>query len=106
MLRSSKYGILTLSLVLISAAIIAPSLLIAFNLQNIEEYLNKRKKIKRAPATSGGAGLSGAGTRPAEPEVGEIRLQALGGDGKRRQKLLDEEQGRKPANSSSGGSQD
>jgi hypothetical protein len=95
MLMSSRCDALTSSLVSISAAIIAPSLIIAFNLQNIEDFLNKRKNVRQVGPAPSGAGPSGI-----TPGVGEIPLGALEAEGKRKQKLPDEEQGRKSANSS------
>jgi hypothetical protein len=63
-------------------------------LQNIENFLHKLKKVRQVSAAQGGVGPSGArlGGR-------EIRLEALEADGRRKQKLSDEEQGRKSANS-------
>jgi hypothetical protein len=111
MLTSSGHDVLTLSSVSISAAIIVPSIIIAFNLQNIEDYLDKRKEARLAGLALRGAGPSGAGPGSAGPSGarhggaglggGEMPLEALEADGKRKQKLLDEEQGRESANTPS-----
>lgn len=106
MLTSSGYDVLTLSSVSISAAIIVPSIIIAFNLQNIEDYLDKRKEARLAGLALRGAGPSGAGPSGARHGGaglggGEMPLEALEADGKRKQKLLDEEQGRESANTPS-----
>lgn len=86
---------LLLSLVSISAAIIVPSIIVAFNLKNIEDFLKKHRKVKSAGAAPAVAGPSGVGT-----VVGEKPPEDLEADGRRKQKLLDEEQGRKSAKSS------
>lgn len=97
-------------LVSISFAIIAPSIIIAFNLQNVEDYLKKHRKSRKispgppSPA-SGGAGQVGAGSNSAGPGsdgqgVAGTPRETLEADGRRKQKLFDEEQGGKSANSS------
>jgi hypothetical protein len=108
MLTSSGCDVLTLSSVSISAAIIVPSIIIAFNLQNIEDYLDKRRETRLARlalrgAGPGSAGPSGARQRGTGLGGGEMPLEALDleADGRRKQKLLDEEQGRESANISS-----
>jgi hypothetical protein len=94
---SSAYNGLTLSSVSISAAIIAPSIIIAFNLQNIEDFINKHRNVRTVSARPGSAGLGSAGLGTVISGGGGIAQDA---DGKKKQKLIDEEQGRKSANSS------
>jgi hypothetical protein len=83
-----------------------PSIIIAFNLQNIEDYLDKRREARLAglalrSAGPSGAGPSGARQGDAGLGGGEMPLEALEADSRRKQKLLDEEQGRESANISS-----
>jgi hypothetical protein len=100
-LTSSGYDMLTLSSVSISAAIIVPSIIIAFNLQNIEDYLDKRREARVAGLALRGAGPNGARQGGAGLGGGEMPLETLEADGRRKQKLLDEEQGKESANTSS-----
>jgi len=65
-----------------------PSIIIAFHLESIENFLFDRKPKP-----------DGAGPREIGEGVGDITLQGLDADGKRKQKLPDEEQGRESANS-------
>jgi hypothetical protein len=85
-------------LVSISVAIIVPSIVIAFNLQNMEDLLleyRKRRKAKQAGLSPGGGGSSSAG----QSIIG-IPLEPLEAEGGRKQKVFDEELGRKSATSS------
>jgi hypothetical protein len=65
-----------------------PSIIIAFHLESIEKFLFDRKP------KPDGDGLRGIGEG-----VGDVTLQGLDADSKRKQKLPDEEQGRESANS-------
>jgi hypothetical protein len=64
-----------------------PSIIVAFHLENIENFLFGRKPEQ-----------DGAGPRGSGEGVGDVALQGLDADGKRKQKLPDEEQGRESAN--------
>ena len=92
---SSGYDdVLTLPPVSISAAIIVPSIIIALNLQNAEDYLSKHGRVRSLGPAPDGAG-SGVGETPLEG----LEADGLEADGRRKQKLPDEELGRKSANS-------
>jgi hypothetical protein len=95
---SLRCQILSVTLVSISVAIIAPSIIIAFNLQNIEDYLKrhgKSRQISPCPASSasGGTGPSSAGPSSAGQGVAGVPRETSEADSRRKQKLFDEEQG-------------
>jgi len=97
---SFGYHTLSVFLVLISAAIIAPSIILAFNLQNIEDYYKKHREARRTGPKSSDPELAVADPSATRARVGEIPLEALEAGGKRKQKLFDEEHGRRFASSS------